>query len=400
MIRKAFHNEVGYSVVELDGARAVFAAASPRRGNTLQEQTEDVLQKLKSLFDEEGVSGAIVMQSVFLDDIENQNVCRRIMRDFYGKQLPATTYIPQPPCDGKTISVEAWGLGRGKDEVEIERVNERLVIARHNGIHWAYLADVRPERAEGSVYDRAGSFFRSANQRLNAAGMCFEDVIRTWLYLGDITGNEGESLRYRELNRARTDFYRNLKFGNGLVPPGWERPFFPASTGIGVLGDDLILGGLALRTSRRDLTLVPLENPRQTSAYDYAHQYGSESPKFARAMAVVADQWVATFISGTASITASETRHLGDIEHQTRQTLDNIEALIAAENFQNHGLSGRGAILDDLALARVYIKRREDYAAARAVCRARLGDLPILYVVADICRPELLVEIEGIAFSR
>jgi hypothetical protein len=51
-------------------------------------------------------------------------------------------------------------------------------------------------------------------------------------------------------------------------------------------------------------------------------------------------------------------------------------------------------------LARVYLKRPEDYGQARAICQKRLGKLPALYVVGDICRPELLVEIEAIAFSR
>jgi len=74
--------------------------------------------------------------------------------------------------------------------------------------------------------------------------------------------------------------------------------------------------------------------------------------------------------------------------------------LIAADNFRGHGLDGFGATLGDLALARVYLKRHEDYAQARAICEERLGELPTIYAVGDICRPELLVEIEGMAFSR
>ena len=52
-----------------------------------------------------------------------------------------------------------------------------------------------------------------------------------------------------------------------------------------------------------------------------------------------------------------------------------------------------------MGLVRVYVKRREDYPQAREVCEKRLGELPIIYAIADVCRPELLVEIEGIAFS-
>jgi enamine deaminase RidA (YjgF/YER057c/UK114 family) len=96
----------------------------------------------------------------------------------------------------------------------------------------------------------------------------------------------------------------------------------------------------------------------------------------------------------------SEVCHLNDIASQTEQTLDNIAALIAPENFAHHGQSGAGATLRDLAKVRVYVKRAADYAACRAVCERRLGNIPAVYVVADVCRPELLVEIEGVAFAR
>jgi enamine deaminase RidA (YjgF/YER057c/UK114 family) len=146
--------------------------------------------------------------------------------------------------------------------------------------------------------------------------------------------------------------------------------------------------------------LVPLENPLQTSACDYSSQYGVKSPKFARAMAMTAHDFATIFISGTASITGSETQFADDIESQTHRTLDNIEALISEKNFRHHGVSGAGAGMEDLALVRVYIKRQEDFAKTRAICEARLGELPTIYAVADVCRPELLVEIEGIAFAR
>ena len=117
-------------------------------------------------------------------------------------------------------------------------------------------------------------------------------------------------------------------------------------------------------------------------------------------MVVVTGKLVTTFISGTASITASESRHDNSVQQQTDQSLENIEALIAADSFRRHGIVGHGATLDDLALARVYIKRPQDYDAVRAICRARLAAVPTIYVVADICRPELLVEVEGIAFFQ
>ncbi len=400
MIRKELREGLAYSVVELDGVRQVFAAVLPCCGETFVEQTEDVLHALSTIFHKEGVAGSIVMQSVFLDNIDNQAACQRMMREFYGKDLPATAYIPQPPCEGNHLSIEAWGIGGNEHEVNIERLGEELVLAHHQGITWAYLANVQPESSAESVYDRSLSAFQSAGVRLHDAGLRFDEVVRTWLYLGNITAAEGQTSRYLELNRARTDYYRNRNFGDGRVPREWNKPVFPASTGIGARGIEVALGCIALKAERPGAVLIPLENPGQTAAYDYAHQHGTKSPKFARAMAVVTGESVATFISGTASITASDTRYADNFQRQTQQTLDNIEVLISPDNFRQHGFPGMGATLGDLALARVYLKRPEDYGHARAICQKRWGKLPAIFVVGDICREELLVEIEAIAFSR
>ena len=117
-------------------------------------------------------------------------------------------------------------------------------------------------------------------------------------------------------------------------------------------------------------------------------------------MALAWGQDSIVFVSGTASITHSESRHPGDPVAQTHETLNNIEALISSTNLSRHGLSGFGSTLDGLGAARVYVKRSEDYPAILDVCTSRLGDLPVVYTLADVCRPELLVEIEGVAYSR
>jgi enamine deaminase RidA (YjgF/YER057c/UK114 family) len=150
-------------------------------------------------------------------------------------------------------------------------------------------------------------------------------------------------------------------------------------------------------TDREDVRAVALENPRQTAAFDYASSYSPSSPKFSRALTVAAGADGLTFISGTASITESETQHVGDPAAQTVETLDNIEALIAEPNLARHGLPGLGGSLADLACARVYVKHREHFAAICEVCRQRLGSTPVVYTLGDVCRPDLLVEIEGIA---
>ena len=116
-------------------------------------------------------------------------------------------------------------------------------------------------------------------------------------------------------------------------------------------------------------------------------------------MAVVQGNFVTTLVSGTASIVNAQTRYFGDVARQTEQTIENIERLIAPQNFARHGMPGAGAMLRDIAKVRVYVKNRADYEKCREVCERRLPRVPAIYLQADICRPDLLVEIEAVAFS-
>jgi len=399
MIRRQSCRGIGYSVAELNGVRHVFASAIPRVGQTLEEQAEDALRTIEAVNHEHGTCGSIVHQAVFVRDLDQVETCRRIIKEFYKDQLPATSYIPQPPCEGKLLAIAALGVGGCQSgDLQIERCCEQMVVARHSDVSWIHVANLFPESTAGGVYDRSIIGFEKMSEMLAKRGIRYDQVVRTWLYLGDITGPDGDTQRYKELNRARTDFYAHFRFCAGRLPQGFERPVYPASTGIGTCGSGIVMRCIALETQRSDLMLVPLENPQQTSAFDYGASYSPRSPKFARAMAVAVGNAATVFVSGTASITESETRHIGDVEGQTDLTLDNIEKLIAADNFRRHGVPGLGATLDDLALVRVYIKRQEDYEKTRAVCERRFGDRPTIYAVADVCRPELLVEIEGVAF--
>ena len=117
-------------------------------------------------------------------------------------------------------------------------------------------------------------------------------------------------------------------------------------------------------------------------------------------MAVVYDNQAAVYISGTASITASETQHIGNTAKQTEETLLNIATLISAENFANAGFAGFGAKLTDLAVVRAYVKHAADYEIVRRECEKQLPGVPVVYTVGDVCRDDLLVELEAVAHIR
>ena len=200
VIRKVVDKGVGFSAVDLNDVRHVFATAVPRRGSTLGQQASDALRTIEAVIEQEGTADLIVHQAVFLADVNQVDECRRMIRDFYGSKLPATSYIPQPPCEGKLLSIEALGVGRGTGEVEIERVSEQLVIARHNGISWVHCAQTVPQLEGGGVYDGGINAFQQMRSLFAGVGVGFEQVIRTWLYLGGIVADEGPTQRYKELN--------------------------------------------------------------------------------------------------------------------------------------------------------------------------------------------------------
>lgn len=386
-------NGIIASVVETGSARHLFTTGVPRVGGDFQAQAEEVLSDLKSLSEGTGKGYEIVRLTLFLKEGANRIRCRQIVDEVMGDMPPITVCVTQPPCGGHEVVLEAWGVEKS-EAVKISRLNTGLVVVRHDDTTWAHFGEVAKKEAAGTAYDQVFNAFIQLREMIEAAGFSFENVIRTWLYQGDILGAEGIGLRYDGLNRARSDFFKGISFGKGLPFPEQSGTMYPGSTGIGTDDKDLVMSCIAFRTAREDDLIVPLENSLQTSAFQYGKAYTPSSPKFCCGIAHITPETTLIFVSGTASILQSDTMHAGDVTAQTEQTIENIASLISHENLAAHRLSGAGASLSDIVYFRVYVKNRGDYSRVRAACEDRLGDLPAVYAVADICRTDLLVEIE------
>ena len=388
----------GCSYVDLGDSVRLALMITPCRSGKIREQVREVLTVIRTVLEKQPLPMAVTVQTVFLKDARDRAKCERGFAEFYGPSLPVTNFVLQPPCGGAALAVELWAIaGKG---VRVEHFGPQALAVSYDSVRWVYCAGVAPGPSVRGVYRQALDALRRLCASLADAGSGFERVVRTWFYLGSITGPEAEVQRYHELNRARTDFYHDIRFHCSSLATNGPGGVYPASTGIGASGRGLVASCMALEAYRDDVFLLPLENPQQTPAYTYGPNHSPQSPKFSRAVALVMGDYLTTWVSGTASIVDSESLHLGDPEKQTVQTIDNIERLIAADNFASHGLKGAGARLQDLAKIRVYLKRPEDLVKCRAICERRFGPVPAIYAVADICRPELLVEIEGVAFSR
>ncbi len=386
-----------HAVLELGNLARLAVIALPGRRGAFRQQASDVFTQLACIVRNQPTPLTPTTMMVFLRDAADEDECREVVQTWFGAAMPVTTFVVQPPCGGAALGVELWALGG--PGVTVTRFGPQLLAVESDGIRWIHCGGIRGEAGMDGPYTESLSAFQRMGQQLAAAGVGFDQVLRTWLYVNQITEGQGGSQRYQELNRARTDYYRGMRFGARSRAPWAPETFYPASTGIGTSGAQVAMACLALDSQRPDVFVMPLENPQQTPAFNYQAAYSPQSPKFSRAMAVVQGHFVSTLVSGTASIVNSRTCHPGDIVRQTEQTIENIERLIAAENFARHGLSGAGATLRDVAKLRVYVKHERDYQPCREVCERRLPRVPAIYLHADICRPDLLVEIEAVAFS-
>jgi enamine deaminase RidA (YjgF/YER057c/UK114 family) len=390
---------VQYTMITMGKVTRFALMVTPLSRGPVHIQLGEALRSLRVVLDTQPEKMHVTVQTVFLKDACDQTLCEQILAARYMDEPPVTTFVHQPPCSGAALAIEVWATG-GK-AVYVEWPSPNVLQVSMGNVTWTHTGGITPRNTTGNVYEQSLDLFRQLKQRLKQAGVPMENLIRTWLYLGSITGPEGDLERYMELNRARTDSYKGVRFGRKHAMAITGQAVYPASTGIGMCGTGIAMSATAIATDRKDVFLLPLENPQQTPVYEYEKVYSPESPKFVRAMAEAIGDYLVIWISGTASIVHSKTVHVGDPGKQADQTLTNIELLISHRNFTRSGVQGVRATLQDLAKLRVYVKRPQDYPVIRKVVEKRCGkSVPVIYVVADVCRSDLLVEMEGLAFVK
>lgn len=200
-------------------------------------------------------------------------------------------------------------------------------------------------------------------------------------------GFDGEQQRYQEFNDVRSGVYGTT----------FEECGYPAATGIGMNRGGVIVEFVAVKSN--EVESKPVDNPGQIAAHVYSEKVliGEEcvlktTPKFERARYFRFQDKKLIFISGTASITGEKTVGIEDPVEQTEVTIQNIQRLYSDEVLK--GLSNE-KLNTKYGHARVYVKYRKDFSAIKKTFKAHFGNIPVVYIIADICRDNLLVEIEG-----
>jgi len=375
-------------VITTSQSREVFIRCGPMiEAASPEEQASKFYGCLPRLLENAGVKMSdVVLERVFFRDIEAdfeifQKVRNQVYADagVHGDDLPAASYINQPPCrSGQAFEMQVQAIAaNGEGHVSVEsfpdlepRTTKKIVqIGDHRHL---YISNIAGAEDDGSFSEdfrvQSDRMFAKSIPMLEQHGINFRDVLRTWCYLDEIDRD------YAEFNVSRNEFFEKH---------GVRR--LPASTGI--------RAGLYPRESMCSFDLYALLNPddvdvevMHTPTLNEADEYGSA---FSRGMKVVLPEKTILYISGTASVDErGDTVHLDDVHKQVERMLVNVRELLRPHN----------STFNDVVQVITYLKYADYLPIFKDIWEKwGLRGLPNTFVEAGVCRPDLLCELEAIA---
>jgi enamine deaminase RidA (YjgF/YER057c/UK114 family) len=361
---------------------------------------EEWRQCLKQIIYKRETGFRLIKLNVFanLPDYETYiKVSREIgktIQNAFGNECPVFNITVHPPEEPWKITVEAGYADSVSCDITTNFWNSipYVVCTSDSGKEiWAgglglglFPLDTRKAAEAG---------FEQMRTVLHSEGMSFDHLVRQWNYIGNILETKNEYQNYQVFNEVRNEYYQKYRTIHG----------YPAATGIGMK-----LGGVTYDfcavMSDSDVTVKSIDNPNQVNAYEYGQQVlkgisaegkpVKHAPQFERALLLAGKKRSTLFISGTASIIGQDTIGIEDVEKQTVVTIDNINKLIDQKRiWQMTGSSDSKE--ENMLLLRVYVKNQKDFEKVKSVCNERFPGIPAVFIESDICRDDLLVEIEA-----
>ena len=378
----------------------------PTDGVTVEKQLKNCISELtetlKSLNSE---FRNILKQTVFIkaeNNIEYADIKKRltqILNESFDSSVPPTGFVGQPPEKNKLVALEVIVAVNQSTDYQIQHKrsgDSRYVIVRNGNFNEVYVAGLTSPDLFAGTGDQANEVFSRMKAILKKEGLNFSDIVRQWNYIENIVGvtSENQDLKqnYQVFNNVRSEYYKTSSFKNG----------YPAATGIGMNVGGVILDFIAVSSSK-NLSVHPIKNPQQVDAHQYSDEVlvgensaHKTSPKFERAKVLSNQSANEIFISGTAAILGQNIIHQKAIADQTITTIQNINNLISFDNLKANGVSICKNVKAP-SYIRIYVKNMGDIPEVRKICNEYFNGVPALYLVSDICRDNLVVEIEGIA---
>lgn len=234
--------------------------------------------------------------------------------------------------------------------------------------------------------DQASTCFSAIDNILSDNSFSMRDIIRQWNYIQDIVRFDENNQNYQVFNDVRSTYY-----GNAFTHSG-----YPAATGIGMNEGGVIIEFIAMQSD--EAITFAVDNPEQIAAHRYSEDVlvgntcNKATPKFERARFLKCFDQQMMFISGTAAIKGEQTIGPSNPLEQTEVTISNIKKLYSEQVLIKNHLQFESVSFNH---CRVYLKNETDFNIVEKICRNEFGDIPMVFIQANICRDNLLVEIEG-----
>ncbi|MDB5922844.1 MAG: hypothetical protein JWN13_1780 [Betaproteobacteria bacterium] len=284
--------------------------------------------------------------------------------------------------DPRFISIGLPPLGPQR-YVEVWRTRLPVIRGHDGDLHYATDGEILfgslllEEHGNGALEGAARAGYSKILKVTQDLG--FDHLVRLWNYFPGINLEIDALERYRTFCVGRYEAF---------AASGHLRQRHAAASAIGTHAPGLLLYFLAASKPG-----MPIENPRQVSAFRYPKVYAPRHPLFSRAMLKQWDAGTHLYISGTASVVGHRTCHVGDTLEQLRETARNLEAIVSRTH-ELQPLALKSAA--QLSLAKVYVRRAEDlFRIQSEFDRLFSPALPRTYLLADICRSDLLLEIDA-----
>lgn len=362
-----------------NGVDELHLFAQPAATGSAAEQLAATVAALAGFLADHGLPRtALVFSRYFVSDHANQTELVGRVRELTDRAgAPyALSVVQQPPLAGAKLALWAYLVHdprHGPGTVAADSTDGDLLLTRGGYRHHWCTRLLANDLARDSAA-QTESVMWAYDWRLAARGLSLPaDCLRTWFYVKDVDANYGGLVEARKEHFAHCGLTADTHF---IASTGIEGRYGPADAN--VLLDAYAVGGLAPGQVRY-LAARDHLNP--------THEYGVT---FERGTRVDYGDRRHVFISGTASIDdRGEIAFPGEVRRQTGRALANISALLA------DGEVGWA----DVAQMIVYVRDLADAAAVREEVEACHGAVPKVYVLAPVCRPGWLVEIECLAIK-
>lgn len=310
----------------------------------------------------------------------------------FKKRMPVLIYVAQPTLDcGLAVEVHSYRKGPMDKLTYKEKNGLPYVMLENMSGCFLFAGGFQSDILNKSIAEQSAEVFQAVGDLLSVENFPVSSIVRQWNYIEKITMMDGNSQHYQDFNDARSAFYSQVSWENG----------YPSATGIGVTHGGVLIDFDAAILNNEDSYLTTLDNRLQLAAHTYSNevlvseQSIKTTPKFERGKVMNFGNSGIIYISGTAAIRGEESLKDADLAEQLYATMENIAYLISLENVTVSGALCR--FQPTVEMLRIYLRDMSAVREAKDLMDAFRLNIPVVYLWADICRSELLVEIEGIA---